>query len=90
MNAVSTRPAWRALMTHQAHMGAAHLRDLFAADPERGTRWTVEAAGLYLDYSKHRIDDETVALLAALARDCGLPEHIAAMFRHARRPGGAV
>ncbi|HSB25745.1 MAG TPA: glucose-6-phosphate isomerase [Burkholderiaceae bacterium] len=68
-------------MTHHAHIGNAHLRDLFAADPERGTRWTVEAAGLYLDYSKNRIDDETVALLAALARDCGLPERIAAMCR---------
>jgi transketolase len=81
MKAVSTQPAWQALMTHQAQIGAAHLRDLFAADPERGTRWSVEAAGLYLDYSKNRIDGETMGLLAALARDRGLPEHIAAMFR---------
>ena len=81
MNAVSTRSAWQGLMTHHAHIGGTHLRELFAADPERGTRWTVSAAGLYLDYSKNRIDGETVALLAALARDCGLHERIAAMFR---------
>jgi glucose-6-phosphate isomerase len=80
MNAVSTRPAWQALVTHHARIGSVHLRELFAADPERGTRWTVGAAGLYLDYAKQRIDDETVALLAALARDCGLHERTAAMF----------
>lgn len=80
MKAASTWPAWQALVTHHAHIGGTHLRELFAADPERGTRWTVNAAGLYLDYSKNRIDDETVALLAALARDCGLHERITAMF----------
>ncbi|MBC7480438.1 MAG: glucose-6-phosphate isomerase, partial [Rhizobacter sp.] len=76
----SRRPAWQALVSHHAHMGGKHLRELFAADPARGTRWTVSAAGLYLDYSKNRIDDETVALLAALARHCGLQERITAMF----------
>ncbi|UHD16488.1 glucose-6-phosphate isomerase [Thiocapsa bogorovii] len=81
MNAVSTRSAWQGLMTHHAHIGGTHLRELFAADPERGTRWTVSAAGLYLDYSKNRIDGETVGFLAELARDCGLHERIAAMFR---------
>ena len=81
MIVLRSRPAWQALVTHHAHVGTAHLRDLFAANPERGTRWTVEAAGLYLDYSKNRIDDETVALLAALARDRGVPERIAAMCR---------
>ncbi|ODV12067.1 MAG: glucose-6-phosphate isomerase [Rubrivivax sp. SCN 70-15] len=80
MNAASTRPAWQALVTHHAHIGSVHLRELFAADPKRGTRWTVSAAGLHLDYSKNRIDDETVALLSALARDCGLRERIGAMF----------
>ena len=80
MKAASTRPAWQALVTHHAHIGGTHLRELFAADPERGARRTVNAAGLYLDYSKNRIDDETVALLAALARDCGLHERITAMF----------
>jgi glucose-6-phosphate isomerase len=80
MQAASTRPSWQALVSHHAHIGSKHLRELFAADPERGTRWTLSAAGLYLDYSKNRIDDETVALLAALARHCGLQERTAAMF----------
>ena len=80
MQPASTRPAWQALMSHHAHIGSKHLRELFADDPERGTRWTVSAAGLYLDYSKNRIDGETVALLAALARHCGLQERMAAMF----------
>ena len=77
---VTARPAWQALVTHHAQIGARHLRELFAADPERGQRWTVSAAGLTLDYSKNRINDETVALLAALARDSNLPGRIAAMF----------
>jgi glucose-6-phosphate isomerase len=81
MTPASTRPAWQALVTHHAHIGAAHLRELFAADPGRGTRFSVSAAGLYLDYAKNRIDDETIALLAALAQDCGLCERIDAMFR---------
>ena len=80
MQPASTRPAWQALMSHHAHIGSKHLRELFADDPERGTRWTVSAAGLYLDYSKNRIDGETVALLAALARHCGLQVRMAAMF----------
>ena len=58
-----------------------HLRELFASDPDRGTRLTAEAAGLYLDYSKHRVTDETVALLVALAEDRGLAERREAMFR---------
>ncbi len=72
---------WQALVTHHAHIGAAHLRELFAADPGRGTRFTVSAAELYLDYAKNRIDNETIALLAALAQDCGLHERVEAMFR---------
>jgi glucose-6-phosphate isomerase len=74
-------PAWQALAAHQAQIGAVHLRTLFADDPERGTRWAVEAAGLYLDYSKNRVDAHTLGLLAALARACGLRERIDAMFR---------
>jgi glucose-6-phosphate isomerase len=80
MNAANAQPAWQALAMHHAQVGGRHLRDLFAEDLERGTRLTLSAAGLYLDYSKNRIDDETIALLAALARDCGLHERIAAMF----------
>ena len=78
--AASTHPAWQALVSHHAHIGSTHLRELFAADPERGTRWSVSAAGLYLDYSKNRVDDETMALLVALACHCGLQERRAAMF----------
>ena len=81
VNGVDTRPAWQALVTHHAHIGSVHLRALFAEDPQRGTRWAAEAAGLYLDYSKNRIDDETVRLLLDLARHCGLRERIDAMFR---------
>ena len=80
MKAVNTQPAWQALAAHHAHVGGTQLRELFAADPERGARLTLSAAGLYLDYSKNRINDETIALLATLARDCGLHARIAAMF----------
>jgi glucose-6-phosphate isomerase len=79
--APTARPAWQALVAHHQNIGALHLRELFAACPERGTRFTVEAAGLYLDYSKNRIDAHTVPLLVALARDCGLHERTEAMFR---------
>jgi glucose-6-phosphate isomerase len=79
-DAASAQAAWQALVTHHAHMGGRHLRDLFAEDPERGTRFTVSAAGLYLDYSKNRVDGETLTLLAALARHSGLAERTAAMF----------
>ncbi|MFI5403130.1 MAG: glucose-6-phosphate isomerase, partial [Planctomycetota bacterium] len=69
-----------ALAAHRGRIGGAHLRDLFADDPRRGERFAVEAAGLYLDYSKQRITAETVKLLGALARECGLNERIEAMF----------
>ncbi len=75
------RPAFRALETHHREIADLHLRDLFAADPLRGTRLTAEAAGLYLDYSKHRVTDETIALLLQLAGESGLRERIDAMFR---------
>ncbi len=74
-------PAWKALEQHYAEIGQQHLRDLFQADPGRGERLTAEAAGLYLDYSKNRITDETVALLVQLAQECGVPERRDAMFR---------
>jgi glucose-6-phosphate isomerase len=83
-SALTERPAWKALSAHQAEVGPLTLRDLFAADPQRGVRFTLEAAGLYLDYSKQRIDLQTVLLLTALARDCGLHERTAAMFRGER------
>jgi len=73
-------PAWRALLEHYKKVSTLHLRDLFAADAGRGERLSVEAAGLYLDYSKNRITDETLALLVRLAQECGLKERIAAMF----------
>ena len=71
---------WQALAQHAETVGAAHFRELFAQDPGRGERLALEFAGLYFDYSKHRITDETVQLLAALARACGLEERRAAMF----------
>ncbi|MEI6180082.1 MAG: glucose-6-phosphate isomerase, partial [Chloroflexales bacterium] len=80
----TTRPEWRALQDHYATIKITHLRDLFAADPRRGERFTAEAAGLYLDYSKHRLTDETISRLVALAEACGLNEQIAAMFSGAK------
>src|SRR5215813_12666381 len=73
--------AWRALADHHRSMQGRHLRDLFAHDHKRGERMTAEAAGVFLDYSKHRIDDETLRLLVALAEQSGLRERIDAMFR---------
>ncbi|HEY6566872.1 MAG TPA: glucose-6-phosphate isomerase [Actinomycetota bacterium] len=78
---LTQRPAWTALQDHHAEIGERHLRDLFAEDPGRGERLAAEGAGLYLDYSKHRITDETVALLMRLADESGLRERIDAMFR---------
>src|SRR5829696_1461264 len=77
-------PAWSALERHHAEVRDRHLRELFAADPARGERMAVEAAGLYLDYSKNRIADDTVPLLAALAEATGIPERREAMFRGER------
>ena len=74
------RPAWAALSAHHCEIADTHLRDLFAADPARGERLTAEGAGLYLDYSKHRITEETLRLLIALAEQSGLAERTAAMF----------
>jgi glucose-6-phosphate isomerase len=72
--------AWARLEQHHAVAGDRHLRDLFAEDPERGERLTVEAEGIFLDYSKHRVTDETMRLLVELAEASGLRERIDAMF----------
>jgi glucose-6-phosphate isomerase len=74
------RPAWRALEKHYEELRPKHLRELFAADEGRGERLVAEGAGLYLDYSKNRITDETIGLLEALAEQSGLQDRIEAMF----------
>src|SRR5215475_13173598 len=75
------RKAWQALERHHAQIAGRRLRDLFAEDPGRGERLTAEAAGLYLDYSKNRITDETLRLLVELAHESGLEPRRDAMFR---------
>jgi glucose-6-phosphate isomerase len=75
-----SRPAWASLERHHADIAGRHLRDLFAQDPDRGERLTLEAAGLYLDYSKNRITDETMALLVQLAEESSLAQRRDAMF----------
>ena len=76
----SDLPAWKALAEHQRKIGSVHLKTLFAEDPKRGERLALEAEGLYLDYSKHRITDETLRLLFQLAEQSRLAERIQAMF----------
>ncbi|MDQ6618346.1 MAG: glucose-6-phosphate isomerase [Pseudomonadota bacterium] len=78
------RPAWKALAAHHQEVRDLHLRELFAGDSRRGERLTAEAAGLYLDYSKNRVTDETIQLLLRLAEECRLGERIDAMFSGAR------
>jgi len=75
------RQAWKALESHYKKVSTLDLRQLFAEDPTRGDRMAVEAVGLYLDYSKNRVTDETLKLLLQLAEDSGLPARIDAMFR---------
>jgi glucose-6-phosphate isomerase len=75
------RKAWQDLKRHHAEMAGQHLRELFAAEPGRGERLTMEAVGLYLDYSKNRVTDETMRLLVELARESGVAERRDAMFR---------
>src|SRR6266404_1636048 len=77
---LTRRKAWRDLAAHQKKIKGLHLRQFFAADPNRGERMTAEAAGLFLDYSKNRITDETVKLLLKLADETGLHSRIKAMF----------
>jgi len=75
------RPAWKALAAHYKQIREVHLRKLFAEDPKRGERFTAEAVGIFLDYSKNRITEETLKLLLQLAEESGLRERIDAMFR---------
>ena len=75
------RPAWKALEQHYSEISGRHLRELFAADPGRGERLSAEAAGLYLDYSKNRVTDETLGLLLQLAEESGVAERRDAMMR---------
>ena len=77
----TARRAWNALVTHHQKVRDLHLRKLFADDPKRGEHMTLEAVGLYLDYSKNRVTDETLRLLVQLADESGLRERIDAMFR---------
>jgi glucose-6-phosphate isomerase len=78
---LTERRAWKALTAHHKKVKELHLRDLFAEDPKRGERMTAEAVGLFLDYSKNRINDETIKLLLQLAEESGLRARIDAMFR---------
>jgi glucose-6-phosphate isomerase len=77
---VTRLPSWSALQEHQRDIAGKHLRQLFAEDLDRGTRFVAEGAGLYLDYSKHRITSETLRLLLLLAEESGLRQRIEAMF----------
>src|SRR6476660_6278907 len=78
---LTERPGWKALQAHNQQIRAVSLRDLFAQDPARGERLAFEAAGLYFDYSKKRVTEETLRLLLQLAEESGLRARIEAMFR---------
>jgi glucose-6-phosphate isomerase len=84
LKSVASRPIWKALEAHHRRIRDLHLRKLFSDDPKRGERFTAEAVGLYLDYSKNRITGETLKLLFQLAEECGLRARIDAMFRGER------
>ncbi len=81
MTPLRERKAWQALERHHAEIADRHLRELFAADPGRGERLTAEAAGIYLDYSKNRVTDETMRLLVELAQESGVPQRRDQMLR---------
>jgi len=81
LEALTETAVWRRLQWHHAEVAPLHLRDLFDSDPTRGERMTAEAAGLYLDYSKHRVTDDTLQLLRKLATERELAEKVQAMFR---------
>jgi glucose-6-phosphate isomerase len=81
VQSLTQRAAWKALETHHEQVGNTPLRSLFSDDPQRAARFTIEAAGLFLDYSKNRITQETRKLLLQLAQESGLRERIDAMFR---------
>jgi glucose-6-phosphate isomerase len=78
---LTQRKAWKALQAHHTQVRELHLRQLFADDPKRGERLTCEALGLFLDYSKNRVTDETLGLLIQLAEESGLRSRIESMFR---------
>src|SRR5437899_5440509 len=80
LHRLTQRPAWKALAAHHKKIRKLHLRDLFAKDPNRGTRMTIEAAGLFLDYSKNRVTKQTLQFLLRLAEESGLRQRRAAMF----------
>ncbi len=80
MTSLKSRTTWQALEHHFNNFKNVHLRDLFSSDPTRGTRLTISAVGLYLDYSKNRVNDQTLSLLLELAKDAGLTAKISAMF----------
>jgi len=79
-NSLTQRKAWKDLGAHHKEVGKLRLRELFSEDPNRGERMTAEAAGLFLDYSKNLITDQTLQLLVELAKECGLEERREAMF----------
>src|ERR1700752_3067903 len=77
---LTERPAWKPLEKHHSQIRDVHLRQLFADDPRRGERLTADAAGIFLDFSKNRVTEETIGLLLQLAEQSGLRAHIDAMF----------
>jgi glucose-6-phosphate isomerase len=77
---LTERPAYKALAAHYEQIAKVHLRELFASDPGRGERLTAEAVGIFLDYSKNRVNEETLQLLVRLAEECGVAEHRDEMF----------
>jgi glucose-6-phosphate isomerase len=81
MTSLRSRPAFTQLKTHHEQIKSQHLRDLFKSDPERGTRLSLQLESIYFDFSKHRVTDETIALLVQLAEQSGLKDRIEAMFR---------
>lgn len=83
-HSLTSNPNWRALQEHYSQLKDTHLRDLFAQDPDRGRKFTIDAAGLYLDYSKNRVTSKTIELLLALAESAQLKERIEAMFSGAK------
>ena len=78
---LTKRKAWKELQAHYKQVRELHLRDLFADDPKRGERFTAEGVGIFLDYSKNRVTDETLALLVELAEESRLRSRIDAMFQ---------
>ena len=81
MTEANKRQSWQALASHYKEVSKLHLRELFKEDPQRGERMAVEAVGLYFDYSKNRVTDETLQLLFLLAEAAGLRSRIESMFR---------